>query len=119
MVNLPAHSGPLFDPGRIPEFIDHDDRRNLLQLFLDSTGETLEKLEVGLQAPRMDRARMKGILHGLKGAAVSVGAASIAQIAKGMELGLERWTDQEFLDALHYLRQNVSDTRIAMIPWLK
>jgi HPt (histidine-containing phosphotransfer) domain-containing protein len=119
MVPLPPPSVPIFDPHRIPDFIEPNDRRTLLQLFLNTSTESLQKLKEELGHSPWSKPSLKHTLHGLKGAAVSVGASGLAQAAKEAESGLEQWDRDEVAKAIIDLETLLFKTQIAMEPWLK
>jgi HPt (histidine-containing phosphotransfer) domain-containing protein len=119
MLHFPQPTGPVFDPSRLHGLIEPSDRHTLLQLFLSTSVETLKRLKEELKQPKKDRKMLKQTLHGLKGAAVSVGATHLAQIAKAIEVGLDNWNDREAEEALAHLEKSLSETEIAIEPWLK
>ncbi len=57
--------------------------RELIEMYLQSTGETLDKMRDTLEAG--DATGLRGLAHGLKGGSRTVGAAALGELAQEIE----------------------------------
>jgi HPt (histidine-containing phosphotransfer) domain-containing protein len=114
----PEHFATFLDSTRLPAWLDPKDRSGLLRLFLQSAHETMASLRQGGQADPRGNEALGHLLHGFKGAAMSVGAMPLAAMAKAFENALPELNRPAFHERLDALENCLQATESAIRPYL-
>ena len=76
---------PDLEEDRLEDVCAHDPtlEQEVIQMYLESTRETLARMRAALEAG--DATLLRGLAHGLKGGSRTIGAAALGELAQGIE----------------------------------